>query len=402
MPDGKTILYLTYDGLTDPLGQSQILPYLLELEKLNFCFHIISFEKRKTFSEEADGVRALIREKRIVWHPHSYSKRPPVLSAVYDLWKMQQAATRLHRQVKFNGAWCRSYLPAVVGMHLKNESQLPFIFDMRGFWPDERVEGGSWNLTNPLYKAVYAYFKRKEKQLLSCADHVVVLTHAAKKIIQEGRLGADVAGGISVIPCCVDVELFNPEKIKEVDKEQRRLALGIGPSNKVLVYCGSLGTWYLVKEMLEYFASLWERDRGWIFLFVTKDNPATVWKHVKDLRAPAASIRIAEASRMEVPLYLSLGNLALSFIMPSFSKQASSPTKLAEYMSMGLPVVCNVGVGDVEAIIQSSEAGCLVDISQSNVLHLPPQIDLVKVREAALALFSLQNGVKSYQQFLGD
>ena len=34
---------------------------------------------------------------------------------------------------------------------------------MRGFWPDERVEGGLWNLQNPLYKLVYNYFKKKKE-----------------------------------------------------------------------------------------------------------------------------------------------------------------------------------------------------------------------------------------------
>ena len=41
----KNILYLSYDGMTDPLGQSQVLPYLIGLTKEGFTFHIISFEK---------------------------------------------------------------------------------------------------------------------------------------------------------------------------------------------------------------------------------------------------------------------------------------------------------------------------------------------------------------------
>ena len=42
------ILYLSYDGMTDPLGQSQVLPYLAGLSKKGFRFHLISFEN-KTF-----------------------------------------------------------------------------------------------------------------------------------------------------------------------------------------------------------------------------------------------------------------------------------------------------------------------------------------------------------------
>ena len=41
----KNILYISYDGITDPLGQSQILPYISELSRKGLKFHLISFEK---------------------------------------------------------------------------------------------------------------------------------------------------------------------------------------------------------------------------------------------------------------------------------------------------------------------------------------------------------------------
>ena len=41
----NTCLYFTYDGLLDPLGQSQILPYILNLSEKGFKFIIISYEK---------------------------------------------------------------------------------------------------------------------------------------------------------------------------------------------------------------------------------------------------------------------------------------------------------------------------------------------------------------------
>ena len=38
-------LYLSYDGISDPLGQSQVLPYLKGLARLGHKIHLISFEK---------------------------------------------------------------------------------------------------------------------------------------------------------------------------------------------------------------------------------------------------------------------------------------------------------------------------------------------------------------------
>ena len=46
----------------------------------------------------------------------------------------------------------------------------------------------------------------------------------------------------------------------------------------------------------------------------------------------------------EVPRYLKAADVAISFIKPCYSKQSSSPTKIAEYLASGLPVVCNAGL----------------------------------------------------------
>ena len=40
------ILYISYDGLLEPLGQSQILSYLKILSK-DFSISVLSFEKKK-------------------------------------------------------------------------------------------------------------------------------------------------------------------------------------------------------------------------------------------------------------------------------------------------------------------------------------------------------------------
>ena len=44
------ILYLSYDGMTDPLGQSQVLPYLTNLDN-DREIHIISCEKASAFKK---------------------------------------------------------------------------------------------------------------------------------------------------------------------------------------------------------------------------------------------------------------------------------------------------------------------------------------------------------------
>ena len=153
-----SVLYLSYDGMCDPLGGSQVLPYLFGLAKRGHQIDLISFEKPERTDEERATVADACADAGIRWRPLRYHKRPPVLSAMYDVHRMNRLADRLHRERHFDIVHCRSYLPALTGLRMKRRLGLRFIFDMRGFWADERVDGRIWNLKNPLLWAVYTYF----------------------------------------------------------------------------------------------------------------------------------------------------------------------------------------------------------------------------------------------------
>src|SRR5215212_7501412 len=93
------ILYITYDGLTDPLGQSQILPYLKGLSAYDYKFTILSFEKPGRYKKEKDLIEKLTSESRITWVPMTFTKNPPVFSKLYDALRMRKKAFQLHRQI---------------------------------------------------------------------------------------------------------------------------------------------------------------------------------------------------------------------------------------------------------------------------------------------------------------
>lgn len=158
-------LYLTYDGLTDPLGQSQILPYLIGLEQKGWDFSIISFEKSSTFERLKAEVKASIAGKNIEWIPLQYTKQPPVLSTIFDLLRMKYVAQKLDLD-RYELIHCRSYLTMLVGMRLKRSHRL--IFDMRGLWADERVEGKLWPQNALLYRGIYRYFRKRGNVFSKC------------------------------------------------------------------------------------------------------------------------------------------------------------------------------------------------------------------------------------------
>lgn len=404
--------------MTDPLGQSQVIPYLIGLSKKGYIIHLISCEKKKNYFESEGYISEIFKENNICWHPLSYSKTPPILSTLWDLFRINNKAFSLHKKEKFLIVHCRSYIASLIGLKMKKkfgqlssplmnsqpgDNALKFIFDMRGFWVDERVEGKLWNLQNPVFKIIFHFFKKKEMEFLSFADYIVTLTYSAKNEITTWNIPE--LSPIEVIPCCVDMELFSPEKIIATEKKKLKRQLKFSEEDFVISYLGAIGTWYLLDEMLQFFKLLLKSNPKARFLFITSEKPESILNKVVQLKIPKEKIAIYKASRKEVPQLLNLSKLSIFFIMPSFSKTASSPTKLGEIMAMGIPIISNEGIGDVGQIIENSKSGILVrDFNKEEYDHiicsLPELLskDSVQIINAAQKYFSLEKGVNSYNE----
>ncbi|MBK5285435.1 MAG: glycosyltransferase, partial [Bacteroidia bacterium] len=357
----RKILYISYDGMTDPLGQSQVIPYIIGLSKKGYSFHLISCEKPVNFSSQEYYIRNLLEENNIVWHPLPYTKSPPVLSTLLDIFRIKRKAIRLHRKENFSLIHCRSYIAALIGLAMKKKYGTKFIFDMRGLWADERVEGGLWNLKNPLYKFVYNYFKKKERQFLSKADYTISLTHSGKEEMHSWKTISNQPVPVEVIPCCVDTSLFSPDNISNESVERFRSEMKLSKSHFVISYLGATGTWYLLDEMMLFFKHLLKTKPEAKFLFITPENPETILNSAKSKSVSAEKIIIRKAARNDVPALMSLSNVSVFFYRSAYCNIARSPTKLAEALALGIPVICNSNVGDTDSLVLSTQTGIVVN-----------------------------------------
>lgn len=404
LAEGMNVLYISYDGLTDALGQSQVIPYLAGLSQKGYKIHVISCEKKAILKTGENKVIEIFRKHDISWTPLGFSSVPPLFSKVYDLFKIKRAALRQHRITPFDTVHCRSYIASFAGLYLKKHFGLPFVFDMRGLWVDERFEGNIWNRSNPFFRFVYKYFKKREKEFFDQADAIVSLTEAGRRIIGQ-TFGKSAEMRTTVIPCCVDTGLFSYQNIDQKAQKSLQLKLGLEPAHFVVSYLGSIGTWYMTAEMMAFFRRLTIKFPDARFLFITGDNPDRIFDYAQKAGIDVSAIKIARAERNEVPLYLSLSDISLFFIKPVFSKKASSPTKQAEIMSMGIPIITNTGIGDTDGILNETGAGIIVqDFSDeaydkaigkiSAQLRKSPQ----SIRQGAIKYFDLEAGIEKYHE----
>jgi glycosyltransferase involved in cell wall biosynthesis len=98
----------------------------------------------------------------------------------------------------------------------------------------------------------------------------------------------------------------------------------------------------------------------------------------------------------------SISNFSLFFIKPAYSKKASSPTKQGELMGLGVPIVCNNGVGDTSEIVKKYKAGVVVEAFDEKAYNRAIEeiealdFDREKLRSGARDYFDLALGVKRY------
>jgi hypothetical protein len=114
-------------------------------------------------------------------------------------------------------------------------------------------------------------------------------------------------------------------------------------------------------------------------------------------------VKILEARRPDVPVFIKSSDINVSFIKPVYSKLSSSPTKLGEVLSMGIPVISNSGVGDVEKIIRNVGGGFVFhkfsDEEYQQLLSDLPLLlksDPKKIRDKATEYYSLEKGIELY------
>ncbi|MBK7965274.1 MAG: glycosyltransferase [Bacteroidetes bacterium] len=355
----KKILYISYDGMTDSLGQSQVLPYLCGLSKLGHQITLISAEKQENYIHSKNKIEIICQNNHIDWHPIKYTKSPPVLSTLIDIRKVYLLSRKIHGSNLFDIVHCRSYISSLVGIRLKRKFNIRYIFDMRGFWVDEKIDGNIWNLKNPIFKLVFNYMKMKEREFFNIADRIVSLTNRAIPTINSIAGNRDLSNKIKVIPCCVDIHHFDRSKINESEIISWRSKLNIKSSDYIITYLGSLSTWYLPEEMLKFFMRFNAKIPQAKFLIITTEDPQPFRKMTNKIGVPEDRLLFTSSGRSELPSLLSLSNSSIFFIKPAFSKLASSPTKLGELLSMGIPVLCNTGIGDTDEMIKASYSGII-------------------------------------------
>lgn len=339
------ILYISYTGLLQPLGQSQVLQYLVQLAAAHDIV-LMTYERPEDLvdRERLAEMKAQCLAAGFRWVRLRYHKRPSIPATLYDilvgtlvsLWIAARSGTTI--------VHTRSYVPGVIGLIHKRLAGRKFVFDMRGFWPDERVDGGIWRADSAAYRVT----KALERRLLLTADVIVSLTKAGVREMEQFSYLKDRPTRFEVIPTCTNMATFRP------------LPPLPGGRPFTIGYVGSAGVWYMFPETAACVKRLFDRRPDARMLVINRGEHDYIRQTLSAAGVDLARVDIRAARYEDVAVEIARMDAAIFFIKPVFSKRASCPTKLGEFLACGKPALSNSGVGDVADLLASQNAGVCI------------------------------------------
>lgn len=360
--------------------QTQVIPYLREIAKGGVVVHLLTFERQPDVFWPIEAQREEkenLAKSGIFWHFLTYHKRFSIAATVYDVLNGVLFVTRLSRKTGIDILHARAHVPLAIALLARVFLRVRVIFDIRGLMAEEYVDAEIWREGSIPFRII----KWIEHWGLKQADGIVVLTERFRSyLIGQGLCEADA---ITVIPCCVDNSHNDNEKVAKSE-------------NFELVYAGSVTGLYLLREMVEFFRIIKEVRPNAFFRVLTAGDSAYVRKVFSEFGIDEADYTVEQVSPGDVLFRVKSSHAAISFRKPTFSQIAASPTKIGEYLSCGVPVIVNSGIGDADNQVMSDGTGVIVDSFSRND-YLKAVRDLLEMMEnEALAEKCRQSAEKRF------
>src|SRR5262245_21996357 len=178
------VLFISYNALIEPLGPTQILPYVCGLAD-TVEMSVLSFEKRvRSAADDARDTERIERQlaaRGIRWIRLRYHHRLSLPATLFDIAHGVMRVLREHRRRPFDLLHARGYVPAAIAWAVRKRTSVPSLFDIRGLQAEEYGDSGHWDPRGLKFRLT----KRVEQAILHDADGIVTLTNDIRPAIER-------------------------------------------------------------------------------------------------------------------------------------------------------------------------------------------------------------------------
>ena len=335
------ILYLTYDGLLEPLGYSQIICYLKDLSN-KYSITVISLEKNKDLidRENYNNIKKILDSNNIKWKYLKYNGGVLKYLNIINLFFYTFLSIIIY---KYKVIHARSYIPASIAYFIKLIFKTDYFFDMRGLWVDERIDWKLWKKNS----FQYLIFKFLEKKIIYNSHTIISLTKDGLQEIKNRYKDLSKNINLFVIPTSVNI-VKNHEFIKNYNKFIN------------VTHLGAIGTRYNFDLCLSLFKKLNIND-DYFLNIINKGEHNAIKKYLKKFEITKSNYLLEYVRPYDINKIFKYTDFGLFFPVPGTYLKAYFPTKLGEFLSNGVPIItCKIN-NDVDSIILNNNVGIILE-----------------------------------------
>ena len=356
-------LYVVSEGFPPTVFDSQVVDYLHMMEGQGILFELVVFERLLGILPNWRRNRKRLREVREQLNGRIYYRFLITTFLGWDFWVPQ---LQLYLIAKPSDPSVRTVIHArtqtSTAIALRLKSWIPetkVVFDMRGDTPAEyllSVEKSGGDLRSRAVRRKYEKLKSIEMRAVKESDAILCVSGVMRdKIVGEYRVPPQK---IHVIPTVANTRKFywDPQLRSVVRKE-----LGI-EDKFTFVYAGSIRAYQSIEILLEFFRNT-QVKRSEVHLLLITPQSTEDEQYLHRLLSPG-TCTVRSASHNEMARWLNAADAGLLLREPNPVNQVAAPTKFAEYLLCGLPVVMTAGIGDFSELAKKEKMGIVLERSQ--------------------------------------
>ena len=358
------LTYVTIDSLAEGVGRSQIKPLISRLSKSGLKINLISYEKSNPDTELLEYFSLL----GVKWNFRPFGQR----GLIGGMRRFDNLRREIPRTQLIHA---RSDIPAVSSIA---SDKAPVLWDVRSLWADQKII----IQRNHFNKFFYRSYRRLESIAAEKSLGMSTLTSAVVPILEKRHNRLPLIR--TVVPTAVDLDLFqlSPKM----------------PIHFRALFSGTYNDYY----DLDLSASFMNEIRKKIFVETHWARPAESNKSYLGVTEDKVFPSTQHGMAKLIANYSFGVSICRLDAGPSLS--ASMPTKIAEFLACGRPVVVNKGLGDMDKFIKEFNAGISLDGTKTNLsaeanklidLLLDPELPN-RCRALAEKYFSMEIGAMRY------
>jgi glycosyltransferase involved in cell wall biosynthesis len=358
------ISYLSVDSIQEGVGASQIVPLVKALASQGKNVCLTTCEK----SPPPNSLKIELANVGISWNILHYGKN----GAIHGFLRLGKIFVYMPRAKIIHA---RSDIPAVAAV-----LRFPFgriLWDVRSLWADQRriIDSKGWN------RATAGAAKFLERIAASRSTAMTTLTQAVVPVLERRYKKLPIIR--EVIPTCTQLDKFQVSKM---------------PSG--LITCllpGTFNNFYDLDQMRQIISNLRELTQLQIVWVKPKESTTIALNVGEDL--------VTTAAYKDMPALFQSSHFGL-IVCKSDNLEvltAVAPTKVAEFLASGRPILVSRGIGDLDSLIETYKVGVSlepgIDMRDSLLRFMEllkdPEIH-IRCRQLAEEMFSMASAVEKY------